>query len=108
MIHRKSRDDFAQALRQYVSGRISNDDLELVDIDWRDRGANAVAAMAWQLYDDNYEHRATGKHRICKEDRRAIARWIAFLHSDEEYVWPEYSFYQTYSWSGFQYDSSKI
>ena len=29
------------------------------------------------------------------EYRGAVARWITFLHSDQEYIWPEYSFIQT-------------
>ena len=56
MIHRESRDRLAEALRQYVSGRITNDDLDSVDVDWRDRGAIAIQCMAWQLYDDMRTH----------------------------------------------------
>lgn len=94
MIHRESRDRLAQALRHYVAGRITNDDLDDVEIDWRDRGAVAVHGMAWGLYDDLEQHKATGRHAISKEARRHIARWIAFLYSDTEYIWPEYSFIQ--------------
>ncbi|MEM6495189.1 MAG: hypothetical protein AAF709_00535 [Pseudomonadota bacterium] len=50
---------------------------------------------AWALYDDLYEHRARGRHDIIGDDRREVAKWIVFLHSDCEYVWPEYSFIQT-------------
>jgi len=78
-----------------VSGRITNDELDDVQVDWRDRGAVAVKEMAWGLYDDMYEHRAIGRHSIIGEDRREVARWIVFLHSDCEYIWPEYSFIQT-------------
>ena len=98
MIHRESRDRLAQALRQYVSGRLTNDDLESVEIDWRDRGAIAVSQMAWGLYDDMSQHRATGKHYIERKHRSEIARWIAFLYSDDEYLWPEYSFIQIVNW----------
>lgn len=94
MIHRPSRKRLALALRRYVACRISNDDLDEVLVDWRDRGAIAVQGMAWQLYDDMYTHRATGKHALSRESRRCIARWILFLQSDTEYFWPEYSFYR--------------
>jgi hypothetical protein len=100
MIHRASRDRLALALRQYVSGRISNDDLDATEVDWRDRGAVAVKQAAWSLYDDNYQHRAVGRHAISKEGRREIARWIVFLHSDQEYLWPQYSFIRVSSWLG--------
>ncbi len=94
MIHRPSRDRLAEALRHYVAGRITNDDLADVEIDWRDRGAIAIYEMSWSLYDDAYEHRAIEKNYIEKAYRRDIARWIAFLYSNEEYIWPEYSFIQ--------------
>ena len=42
MIDRKGRDRLALALRRYVVGRITNDDLEETEIDQRDRGAVAV------------------------------------------------------------------
>jgi hypothetical protein len=56
VIHRDSRDRLAEALRRYASGHISNDELDEVEVDWRDRGAVAVKGMAWRLYDDTREH----------------------------------------------------
>ena len=79
MIHRESRDRLAEALRQYVSGRITNDELDDVEIDWRDRGAIAVKEMAWQLYDDMRTHYVEGDLGKCSEGRRTIARWVIFL-----------------------------
>ncbi|MBK1884381.1 hypothetical protein JIN85_18330 [Luteolibacter pohnpeiensis] len=93
MVDRTSRDLLALRLRQYVSGRIINDDLD--DTMWEmgdDPGAVAVSEMAWQLYDDTLTHRATGRHHIDHEGRREISRWILFLDSDLEYEWPRYSF----------------
>ena len=98
MICRKSRNDLALALRRYVAGRTSNNDLEEIAVDWRDRGAVAVKQMAWGLYSDLASHRAIGKHAISRENKRAVARWIIFLHSDNEYLWPEYSFVQIVNW----------
>lgn len=95
MIHRSSRQQLALALRRYVACRISNDDLADVEVDWRDRGAVAVQGMAWRLYDDMSKHYATGRHAFSREGRCCIARWILFLRSDLEYMWPEYSFIQT-------------
>jgi len=95
MICRESRERLALALRRYTVGRISNDELEDVEIDWRDRGAVAVKRMAWRLYSDMKRHYATDRHAIRGELRRTIAQWIVFVHSDDEYTWPEYSFNQT-------------
>lgn len=91
MTHRPSRDALALALRRYVSRRITNDQLDSVAVDWRDRGAVAVQGMAWRLYDDMYTHKAVGKHRLSPAARHEIARWVAFLHSSQEYAWPEYN-----------------
>jgi hypothetical protein len=98
MIHRASRDTLALALRRYVSGQITNDELDGVDVDWRDRGAVAVKDMAWSLYDDLHEHRVRNDIPQGSEARRTIARWVVFLHSDTEYLWPEYSFIQIVNW----------
>lgn len=92
MIDRKYRDKLAEALRHYVLGQITNDNLEDVSVDSRDRGAVAVQEMAWRLYSDMYPHRAKGRYYLNKEARHIIARWIAFLYSEQEYQWPEYSF----------------
>ena len=98
MIDRPSRTRLAEALRHYVSGRINNDELDAVDVDWRDRGAVAVKQMAWNLYDDNREHHAGPELARKSAGRRQVARWIAFLSSDAEYTWPEYSFLQIVNW----------
>jgi hypothetical protein len=98
MVHPESRKRLAEALTHYVSGQITNDDLNAVVVDWRDRGAVAVYEMAWGLYDDTSQHKATGRHHLGKDARRKISRWIAFLYSDEEYLWPEYSFIQIVNW----------
>jgi hypothetical protein len=98
MICEQSRDRLALALRRYVAGRIDNDALDDVDVDWRDRGAVAVKWMAWTLYDDTRRHYAKGRHQISRSNRRIIAKWIVFLHSRNEYLWPEYSFAQVYNW----------
>lgn len=92
MIDRASRDRLAEALRRYVSGRITNDELDAVEIDCWDRGVVAVKEMAWQLYDDLSVHYVGNGLPRHSRARRELARWIVFLHSDEEYWWPDYSF----------------
>ena len=94
MICRESRNRLATALRHYASGQISNDDLDDVEVDWRDRGAIAVQGMSWCLYDDTRNHYVENRLPKGSDARKTVARWILFLHSDMEYMWPEYSFRQ--------------
>ena len=88
MIDRKSRDKLAETLRQYVSGRITNFTLDDLSIKSKDRGVIAVRRTAWFLYDDLHEHKARGKYSIEGKNRDEVSRWIVFLHSDQEYLWP--------------------
>jgi hypothetical protein len=85
----------ALALRRYVAGRCTNDDLDSVNIDLRDRGAVAISQMAWQLYSEAYRHRAKGRHALDKQTRRTVARSVLFPHSEGEYLWPDYNFMRT-------------
>ena len=98
MIDRESRDRLATATRRFAAGLISKDDLDDIDVDWRDRGAVAVKQMSWNLYSDTKQYYAQDEHRLTGETRQQIARWIIFLHSDNEYLWPEYSFMQCEDW----------
>ena len=94
MIDRISRDKLAETLRQYVSGRITNDTLDDLKTNNEDYGVKAIKDAAWFLYDDLYEHKAVGKHRIEKDNRHEVSKWIIFLQSDEEYLWPMPSIFQ--------------
>lgn len=93
MIDRTSRDKLAETLRQYVSGRVTNDTLDDLKINNKDHGVEAIKEASWFLYDDLYEHKAVGKNRIEKENRNEVSKWIIFLQSDEEYLWPRPSIF---------------
>ena len=54
--------------------------------------------MAWGFYDDTHTHKATGRHYLNRSARREISRWIVFLYSDEEYIWPEYDLLRIVNW----------
>ena len=98
MVDRQARDTLAEALRHLVSGQITNDDLENAVPVSADRGIRAVYGQAWYLYSDNYRHRLRGRHRVPETGREIIARWILFLHSNHEYAWPDYDFFQIVNW----------
>ena len=88
MIDRISRDKLAETLRQYVSGRVTNDTLDDLKINNEDYGVKAIKDASWFLYDDLYEHKAVRKNRIVKDNRHEVSKWIIFLQSNEEYLWP--------------------
>jgi len=96
MIDRTSRDKLAETLRKYVSGRVTNDMLDDLEINNEDFGVKAIKEASWFLYDDLYEHKAVEKNRIEKEDRHEVSKWILFLQSDEEYLWPKPSIFKSF------------
>ncbi len=94
MIDRISRNKLAETLRQYVSGRVTNDTLDNLDVNNQDLGVKAIKGASWFLYDDLYEYKAVGKNRIENENRHEVSKWIVFLQSDEEYLWPQPSIFE--------------
>src|SRR5262249_42521171 len=91
MIDRDARDKAATQLRRFVSGKITNDEFEDSEIVTSDRAIKAIWGTAWCFYDDFKVHRLTGRHRLPPAQRRECLRWILFLDSDHEYVWPDIS-----------------
>jgi hypothetical protein len=89
MMDRPARDQLSRNLRLLVSGKISNDQFEIGYPKTKDAAVVAIADMAWLLYSDMKEHRLVGRHAIEPSSRREVLRWILFLDSDFEYVWPE-------------------
>ena len=93
MVDRKVRDKFAELLRHFVSGQITNNafedqipfsskDLSIFEIWW---------LAAWPLYDDFDEHTLTEEYSVSHEERREIAKCVLFLKTDQEYQWPRHS-----------------
>jgi hypothetical protein len=91
MIDRKSRNITAAVLRRLMSGKITNDEFEntLAGACNADPAISAIGQMGWLLYSDLHEHYLVGKDRVGPFDRREVIRWILFLDSDFEYVWPK-------------------
>jgi hypothetical protein len=87
-VDRRARDTASQLLRNFVSGRISNDAFEDAQPKTHDLAIDAIWDTAWVFYDDFKEHRLIGKYRLSPDQRRACVRWILFLHSDNPYEWP--------------------
>jgi hypothetical protein len=89
MIDRLARDQLSRNLRLLVSGNLSNDQFEDRIPKTEDAAIAAFTNMAWLLYSDMKEHRLVGRDSIGPSDRREVLRWILFLDSDFEYLWPK-------------------
>ena len=89
MIDRAARDQFSRNLRLLVSGKISNDRFEAAIPETKDPAIAAIVDMAGLLYSDMKAHHLVGRNSIGPSDRREVLRWILFLDSDLEYLWPK-------------------
>ena len=90
MIDRKARDKFAELLRHFIAGQITNEAFEdQIPYSPEDPAIFEIWYFAvWPLYDDFEEHTLTGKYRVPDEYRRETAKWVLFLKTDQEYRWP--------------------
>ena len=84
-----ARIKLAELARQLAVGHISNDQLE----DALPRSAEKALHDVWYdglwpLYDDFYEHKLVGKHKLTAEGREWVARIVLFLRSGMPYRWP--------------------
>jgi len=91
MIDRNARDRLASNLRGLISGKISNDDFEAAEERSEDGAIAAVSDSAWLLYSDMKEHKLTADRRLNPDVKREVVRWILFLDSNFQYVWPSIS-----------------
>jgi hypothetical protein len=91
LVDRNARDHAAQLLRNFISGKISNDDFDDGCPTTKDPAIDAIWSTAWVLYDDMNTHNLIGRHRLTADMRRICVRWILFLQSDFDYQWPDIS-----------------
>jgi hypothetical protein len=105
MIDQERRKKIALHLRHLSTGQISNDEfeeriMEDVTYGWlpeqyyrakesqTDDGViRPILEFSWLLYNDTYNHKLTGRHKLSEVKSKEIARLILFLHSDIEYDW---------------------
>ncbi len=98
MIDRLRRDQFAQHLRHYVAGLITNWEFEdrlWDDIlppgrvkNWPEPFLWMMFGMVWTLYSDTRCYKLRGRDRLPHAGRHIVARWITFLYSDRSYERP--------------------
>ena len=91
MVDQEARRRYAELVRQFISGRMTNEEyearFEAIECNTNDPAVFEAYHQVWFLYDDIKTHRMTGAHRLDRAGRRTIARMVLFLHSDEEYQW---------------------
>ena len=93
-VDRDGRDRYAELLRHFAAGILTNDEYETAFFALderrgvRDRAIDAVFGAMWLTYDDFRTHRLRGKWALDRPARRNVARAVAFLYSDEPYRWP--------------------
>lgn len=102
MIDLAARKRAAETIRHFVVGQITNKefmrrypDSELDPVIW------ALDDTVWCFYDDIRTHKLSGDDALSKEFKSEVARWLMFLYSDKEYIWPNIGtpgFRQTPSW----------
>ncbi len=92
MVDRAARRKYAELVRQFISGRMTNDEyeskFEVLELLGRDRAVIEIHSQVWFLYDDMTTHKMEGAHRLDKIGRRRIAQAVLFLQSGSEYNWP--------------------
>lgn len=102
MIDRTARRQAAETIRHFVTSQITNKEfIRRYPHSKEDPAIWALDDTVWCLYDDIRTHRLAGDYALTKEFKTEVARWLLFLYSDAEYVWPKIGkpgFRQTPSW----------
>ena len=88
MVDRAARDKAATAVERFWAGEITNDELEKLWPNSRDRAVVAVESFIWLLYSDLKEHRIRDEDKSDPEIALRVGTCIRFLRCDEEYGWP--------------------
>jgi hypothetical protein len=92
LIDRISRDKLAEMLRRFISGQITNFDFEDEIPSSTDFVISEIYDSMWLFYDDFTKHKLEGEWALPKETKKLMARWVIFLHSNEEYKWPTFRY----------------
>ncbi len=93
MINREARRKYRELVRQFISGRVTNDEyeekFEQLKLENLDPAVDEIFHQVWHLYDDLSTHRMTGDHHLDKAGRRQIAQAVLFLQTENRYCWPQ-------------------
>lgn len=88
IVDRRSRDFMANAIEDYLDGRIDNwtlDDAHMIVSD--DAMCQEFAEAIYFFYDDCSRHTNAGRHSIAPDENAMLRRWIELLRSDVVWQW---------------------
>lgn len=88
IVDRHARDQAAQILRDFISGKVTNWDFMDSAPGSNDPAIFQVWNAMWYFFSDHVKYRLKGKHRLAPFERREALRFILFLDSDAPYEWP--------------------
>ncbi len=91
MIDRNARNKLAEAICALANDLITNNEFEDYRLPYSNEDFAIFEAFSegtWCLYSDFKEYRLAGIHRLEKETKHVVARWIPFLKADYPYEWP--------------------
>jgi hypothetical protein len=93
VVVRADRDDLALALRQLITGRLTNNEFDDGYYEkWYRCGDSAVAEIAkfgWGLYSSDVgAYKLKGRHAVSPAEQAMANRAILFLQTELDYEWP--------------------
>jgi len=92
MVDRKARDKFAELLRHFIAGRITNEEFDdQVPLPSKDLAIKEIWWIATSPFFSDIEYTLTEEYRASDDERREIAKCVLFLKTDQEYQWPRHS-----------------
>jgi len=92
MIDTVARKKAAEVARHFASGQITNFEFENNMPSTKDSAIWAIEDTIWCFYDDFKEHKINDNWEVPSEIKAMMARWLMFLYSNEEYLWPKISY----------------
>ncbi len=92
MIDIEARKKAAEVVRRFISGRITNFDFEKNMPATADLAVQAIEDSLWLVYDDFEKHKLDAEWVLPGGTKSQMARWVMFLHTDEEYRWPTFRY----------------
>lgn len=94
MIDQESRRTLSQHVRQLVTGRMTNDQFDLLYYEEysksTDLAVREIACSCWGLYSSDllFPYRLRGCHAVDPETRSRAARAVLFLRTELKFEWP--------------------
>lgn len=85
MIDRLTRDRYAELLRRFIAGQVTNFEYEdrfdevAIDLDIADPAVEELFRVMWFPYCDIRKHKMTGVHAIEGENRQTVLQFLLFL-----------------------------